>query len=105
MAAALRLPAQRVADLVFYLIDAGLLVKKHRGELAPAHALDVLTVADVSKAVGGTGLTLKRERVSRTGVFEGVASLFTAIDELSVEKLKGISWAELATREAEGRKP
>jgi len=104
LAAVMRLPAQRVADLVFYLVDAGLLVKR-KGELAPARSLDELSVADVSKAVGGTGLMLKRERVSRTGVFEGVASLFTAIDEVSVEKLKGISWSELAAREGESQKP
>ncbi len=104
LAQQLKIPAQRVADLAFQLESAGLLARR-RDELHAAHDLGQMSVADISGAVGGTALTVKRERVSRTGVFEGVASLFTSIDEASVEKLKGISWKDLAAHDVESQKP
>ncbi len=104
LAASLRLPALRVSDLVFQLELANL-VTRRKDELHPAREIAELTVADVSQAVGGTGLALKRERVSRTGLFESAAGLFTAIDEASVEKLKQISWADLVEAEVKSQKP
>ncbi len=104
LASSMKLPAQRIADLVFQLEQAGLLIKR-KGELLPGRSLSEMTLADISYAVGGTSLALNKERFSRTGLFEDVAALFTEIDEASVQKLNGISWAALAARNSKTQKP
>lgn len=95
LAAQLRLPTQRIEESVAQLTRAGLL-KLEANALVPAKDLVDLSVADISSAVGGSARSLSRERTSRTGQFDEVARLFTAADEASVEKLRKITWAELA---------
>lgn len=95
LATALRLPRQRIEETVSRLTSSGL-VKLEAGALVPAKDLVELSVADISLAMGGTARTLRRERLSRTGQFDGAADLFTAADEASVQKLKAITWADLA---------
>ncbi|MCA3014226.1 MAG: YihY/virulence factor BrkB family protein [Myxococcaceae bacterium] len=104
LAQALRLPTQRVEESVARLTAANL-VRVEAGALVPARSLVELTVADLSLAVGGAAHTLHRERVTRQGSFAPVAAIFMAADEVSVEKLKGITWAELALRPDEAPKP
>lgn len=101
LAAALKLPEQRILEIVRVLILEGLLVAGKKGELSPTKDPAELTLADISSAVGGTARLLKRERSARASLFEAAATLFTSADETTVEKLKGISWIELARR-AEG---
>lgn len=91
----LRLPEQRVRELVGVLVMGGLLSVNVRGGLKPARDLSTLTLADVSAAVGGTA----RVNRERTGHFESVARLFSTADETTIEKLKAISWADLAQGE------
>lgn len=95
LAIQLRLPTQRIEESVDRLLKAGL-VKLEAGALVPARDLVDLSVADISLAVGGAARTLRRERLSRTGQFDAAAALFEAADEVSVEKLKKITWADLA---------
>ena len=95
LAAQLRLPTQRIEEAVARLTNAGL-IKLEAGALIPARDLVNLTVADISMAMGGAARTLTRERLSRTGQFDSAATLFADADEASVEKLKRITWADLA---------
>jgi membrane protein len=95
LAVQLKLPTQRIEESVASLTRAGLL-KVEAGALVPAKDLVDLSVADISMAVGGAAKTLSRERLSRTGQFDEAARLFAAADEVSVEKLKKITWADLA---------
>jgi membrane protein len=95
LAAQLRLPTQRIEEAVARMITAGLIRFESRA-LVPAKDLVLLTVADISLSMGGAARTLTRERLSRTGQFDSVASLFTEADEASVEKLRRMSWADLA---------
>lgn len=96
LAISMQLPEQRVRELVQVLINGGLLLANDKGALVPARDVATLTVADISAAVGGTAKIVKREHASSTGQFENVARLFTSADETTVEKLKAISWADLA---------
>jgi membrane protein len=106
LATALKLPEQRILEIVRVLILEGLLVAGKKGELSPTKDPAELTLADISSAVGGTARLLKRERSARASLFEAAAALFTSADETTVEKLKGISWVELARRaEAPVEKP
>lgn len=95
LAAQLRLPTQRIEESVAQLTRGGLL-KLEGNALVPAKDLVNLSVADISVATGGSARSLSRERASRTGQFDEVARLFAVADEASVEKLKRITWAELA---------
>lgn len=89
----LRLPEQRVREIAGLLLTSGLLSVTVRGGLKPARELTTLTLADISAAVGGTAHLSNRERA---GHFESVARLFSSADETTIEKLKAISWADLA---------
>lgn len=91
----LRLPQQRVGEIIQVLIAGGL-IRVEKGALHPARDVSTLTLADISAAVGGTARVVKRDRPSSTGHFESVARLFSSADEGTIEKLKGISWADLA---------
>lgn len=95
LAAQLRLPTQRIEEAVARLTNAGL-IRVDAGALVPSKDLVDLTVADISMAMGGAARTLTRERLSRTGQFDSAARLFADADEASVEKLKRITWADLA---------
>ncbi len=92
LAGTLRLPEQRVRELVTVLVDSGLLAFTPSGGLVPAREPATLTLADVSAAVGGTARISTRERAAHYG---SVARLFSSADESTIEKLKGISWADL----------
>jgi membrane protein len=95
LAAQLRLPTQRIEEAVARLTNAGL-IRLEAGALIPSKDLVELTVADISMAMGGAARTLTRERLSRTGQFDSAARLYADADEASVEKLKRITWADLA---------
>lgn len=95
LAAQLRLPTQRIEEAVARLTSAGL-IRLEAGALIPSKDLVDLTVADISMAMGGAARTLTRERLSRTGQFDSAARLYADADEASVEKLKRITWADLA---------
>ncbi len=103
LALQLKMPTQRVEESVASLAKAGL-VKTENNALIPAKDLVQLTVADISEAVGGAARTLHRERLSRTGQFDQAARLFASADEVSVEKLKKITWADLALLPEDERK-
>lgn len=90
----LRLPEKRVGEIIHVLIAGGL-IRAQKGALHPARDVATLTLADISAAVGGTARVVKRDHPSSTGHFESVARLFSSADETTIEKLKGISWADL----------
>ena len=100
LALMLRLPQQRVGEIIHVLIAGGLL-RVEKASLHPARDVSTLTLADISAAVGGTARVVKRDRPSSTGHFESVARLFSTADEGTIEKLRGISWADLAQHPAE----
>ena len=91
----LRLPQQRVGEIIQVLVAGGLL-RLEKGALFPARDVATLTLADISAAVGGTARVVKRDQSETTDHFESVARLFSTADEGTIEKLKGISWADLA---------
>lgn len=99
LAAAFRLPEQRLADVVFLLERAGVLIVGRRNELVPASEPSRLTLADISAAVGGTVLAPDGTSPTRAGPFEAVARTFATVDAATIEKLKGISWEALAAQE------
>jgi membrane protein len=101
LCARMRLPEQRIKEILQLLLDGKLLVVDEKGQFRPAREVSSLTLADISQAVGGTAKIVKREHESSTGHFEGVAKLFTAADETTVEKLRAISWTDLVEQEAD----
>jgi membrane protein len=106
LAEALRMPEQRIRELTTLMTGAGLLVPAALQTHAPARPPSALTLADISEAVGGSAALVRREHTSRTGQFESVAQYFTAADDATVERLKGITWEDLAASEPlEGSKP
>lgn len=100
LAMRLRLPEQRVREIVDVLITGGL-IRGEKGALYPARDVSTLTLADISAAVGGTARVVKRDHPSSTGHFEIVARLFSLADETTIEKLKEISWADLVQSPAD----
>lgn len=97
LAMQLRVPEQRLNELVALLISEGLLVSK-KGELSPAKSPDDLTVADVSSAVGGMARLLKNESKARISNFEAASRVFMQADDIAVARLRAVSWADLAER-------
>ncbi|HEY1087985.1 MAG TPA: YihY/virulence factor BrkB family protein, partial [Archangium sp.] len=87
LAVALRLPEQRVREIV-HVLELGKLVRLEKGKLHPARDVATLTLADISAAVGGTARVSARDRESATGHFETVERLFTLADETTIEKLR-----------------
>lgn len=92
LASELRLPQQRVAEVCACLVDAGLVARSPGQLLFPARPPEELTLADISRAVGGTDL----ERNPGTGPFQVAARLFTVADEVTLEKLGELTWVDLA---------
>ncbi len=90
----LSVPGQFVGDVVFQLEAAGLLVIGRKGELKPGRDPRLLSLADISTAVGGITVSkgLELEEGAAPDPFD---RLFQGIDSVSVQKLKGISWASL----------
>jgi membrane protein len=95
LAEALHMPEQRVREVAGSLTRAGLLMRVGKELLAPARPPKELTLADISLAMGGTAALARREHISRTGQFEEVALRFTQADDVTVEKLKRITWEDL----------
>lgn len=89
----LKLPTQRIEECVASLQRAGL-IRVEAGALFPAKDLVELSVADVSRAVGGVAAVVTR--TAKASQFDGVASVFGAADAATVEKLKKMTWADLA---------
>lgn len=102
LALQLSMPEQRIVELSELMVEAGLLARSETGTLLPAKSPADLSLADVSAAVGGTAALLSRERATRTGQFESVAARFTSADEVTIEKLRGISWLALAEDPGQG---
>ncbi len=91
-----KVPAQLVEEIIRDLESAGLIVVSRKGELRPAKDPHLLTLADVSAAVGGVGMLVKRDaRPPRGEHFQEFEKLFAEGDDASVEKLNQISWASL----------
>jgi len=103
LAQELHLPQMRVIDLVHQLTEKKLLVVQ-RSAILPARDPSTLTLADISAAVGGAA-AVPPERISSSGRFEEAERLFSAIDEATVQRLKGISWTDLAAPSTTTEKP
>ena len=97
LAKKLGVPAQLVGELVHQLESASLLTISRRGEVAPARDPSQLTLADVSAAVGGVAMLVRRDdTVSNSQGYDEVEKIFSVGDDASVEKLSQISWVSLA---------
>ncbi|MFO0594301.1 MAG: YihY/virulence factor BrkB family protein [Myxococcaceae bacterium] len=101
LAERLKLPEQRVKEMVQLLVTNKLLVDDDKGCLKPARDVATLTLADISAAVGGTAHVRLRDPENSSRRFEAVARLFSSADETTIEKLKAISWADLASSTAD----
>ncbi len=97
LASKLGVPAQLVGEVVHQLESASLLNVGRRGEITPGRDPAQLTLADVSAAVGGVAMLVRRDdSVSNSVGFDEVEKIFSVGDDASVEKLSQISWASLA---------
>lgn len=97
LARKLGVPAQLVGEVLYQLESASLISLGKRGQVTPAREPAQLTLADVSAAVGGVGMLVRRDdSVSNAVGFDEVEKLFSAGDDASVEKLSQISWQSLA---------
>ncbi len=95
LSSVLGLPPQRIDDLVYQLKHAGLVIVT-RGEIHCASDASKLSLAELSRAVGGQAgqlKTLQREH----GQFGKVAALFGQIDEAGMKRLEDISWRDLVS--------
>jgi membrane protein len=95
LSSALGLPPQRIDDLVYQLKHAGLVIVT-RGEIHCASDASKLSLAELSRAVGGQAGQLKTLRRGH-GQFGKVASLFGEIDEAGIKRLEDISWRDLVS--------
>ncbi|MBK7858224.1 MAG: YihY/virulence factor BrkB family protein [Archangiaceae bacterium] len=96
VAALLSVPAQTVDEVVHRLELAGLLKVEKKGELKPSRDPSLLTLADVSTAVGGVVTAGENPAKGRAADFAEFEQLFKAVDNASVEKLSQISWTTIA---------
>ncbi len=97
LARKLGVPAQLVGEVVHQLETASLLSLNRKGEITPSRDPAHLTLADVSAAVGGVAMLVRRDvTVSHRSGFDEVEKIFSVGDDASVEKLSQISWASLA---------
>ena len=97
IAVTLGVPAQLVGEVVHQLETASLISVGRKGELTPTKDPAQLTLADVSAAVGGVAMLVRRDdSVSNSVGFDEVEKIFAVGDDASVEKLSQISWASLA---------
>jgi membrane protein len=95
LASELSVPAQTVDDVVHRLVAAGLVKLDKRGEIRPARDPSLLTLADVSTAVGG--VVAAQENPARATDFAEFEQLFRQVDNASIEKLSQISWSAIAS--------
>jgi membrane protein len=93
----LSVPAQTVDEVVHRLELAGLLKVEKKGELRPARDPSLLTLADVSTAVGGVVTAGENPSKGRAADFAEFEQLFKQVDNASIEKLSQISWSTLAS--------
>jgi membrane protein len=89
-------PAQTVNEVVHRLEAAGLLKVEKKGELKPARDPSLLTLADVSTAVGGVVTVGENPAKGRAADFAEFELLFKQVDNASIEKLSQISWSSIA---------
>lgn len=92
----LRVPAQTVDEVVHRLEAAGLLKVEKRGEIVPARDPSLLTLADLSTAVGGVVTAGENPGAGRVADFGEFEQLFRQVDNASIEKLSQISWSAIA---------
>jgi membrane protein len=95
LAAALKLPEQRIRELTDALAASHLLMVNDKGQLTPARDVASLTLADISTAVGATAPSASGKGSAPQNRFETVARLFASADAVTIEKLREISWADL----------
>jgi membrane protein len=90
-------PEQTVREIIHLLEAAGLVVLSQKtGGLSPAKDPTLLTLADLSAAVGGVAKLLRRGPTDlQSSEFQQVEHLFLAIDDASVQRLSEVSWASL----------
>ena len=97
LATRLGVPAQLVGEVIHQLLSASLLTIGRRGEVRPARDPCTLTLADVSAAVGGVAMLVRRDDTVMNSLgFEEVERIYSVGDDASVEKLSQISWSSLA---------
>ncbi len=96
----LSVPGQTVDEIVSRLETAGLIKIEKKGELRPARDPSLLTLADLSAAVGGVVST--DDTSGRPADFAAFERLFRQVDTASIEKLSQISWSALVTSPPQG---
>lgn len=92
----LSVPAQTVGEVVHRLELAGLVKVDKKGEIRPARDPSLLTLADLSTAVGGVVTAGENPDRGRAADFAEFEQLFRQVDNASIEKLSQISWSSLA---------
>jgi len=90
----LDVPEERTREIAERLEAAGLLATGSRGGLVPARLPDQMTLADLSRAVGG--LPPPVGGVSKSEELRRVEELFASVDASARQALSQVTWAELA---------
>ena len=98
----LSVPAQTVGEVVHRLQLAGLVKIERKGEIKPARDPSLLTLADVSTAVGGVVTAGENPSDGRATDFAEFEQLFRQVDNASIEKLSQISWSTIAAEPPRG---
>jgi membrane protein len=90
----LNVPGQLVSEIVRQLAAAGLVKLDSKGHIAPARDPSLLTLADLSEAVGGSASS-QAKHPGDSGYYGPFAKLFEDADQATLERLKRVTWASL----------
>jgi len=96
LAKRLKLPKQRVEEVVQLLLNAEVLEWGQKEALLPTKPLAELTLADISLAVGAMPSVYRHVSGETQPSIAEIEKLFFSIDEDSLSRLRGMSWAALA---------
>jgi membrane protein len=89
----LQVSEEKVRDVAERMEQAGLLATVLRGGLVAARMPDSLTVAEISRAVGGA--VVPQVEADAPDEFQDVQAVFADVDEASETMLGAVTWSEL----------
>ncbi|MCL2315003.1 MAG: YihY/virulence factor BrkB family protein [Proteobacteria bacterium] len=96
LAKRLKLPEQRVEEVVLLLLKAEVLEWAQKEAFLPTKPLTELTLADISLAVGAMPSFYRHVSGETQPSIAEIEKLFFSIDEDNLSRLRGMNWAALA---------
>ena len=92
----LKLPSEKVEEVVHLLLQANILERGPKETLLPSKPLKELTLADISLAVGAMPSFYRQVSGETQPSIEEIEKLFFSMDEGSLSRLRQIYWEALA---------